>query len=106
MRVWLPGRDLSLIIYDGLPSDSVLSNGVTAVSQPTPGEVGLVLAELMLARLKGAPLETLQRLRMPVLLPGDSDGPLPGGRAGEVPLLQVVPPLQVVAASATSQSFK
>ena len=72
----VPGRDLSLIIYDGIPSDSVLSHGVTAVTQPTPSEVGMVLAELMLARLQGAPVETLQRLRMPVLLPGDSDGPL------------------------------
>ncbi len=71
-----PGRDLSLIIYDGIPSDSVLSKSVTAVMQPTPSEVGLVLADLMLARLNGAPVETLQRLRVPVLVPGDSDGPL------------------------------
>jgi LacI family transcriptional regulator len=96
----VPGRDLSLIIYDGIPSDSVLSKGVTAVAQPTPGEVGLVLAEMMLARLRGEPLEALHSLRMPVLVPGDSDGPvLDTGDA-------FVAPIQVVAASATSQSFK
>jgi LacI family transcriptional regulator len=71
-----PGRDLSLIFYDGIPTDSVLDKGVTAISQPTPSLVGLMLAELMLARLQNDPIEKLHRLRMPVLVPGDSDGPL------------------------------
>ena len=72
----LPGRDLSLIFYDGIPTDSVLDRGVTAISQPTPSLVGLVLAELMLARLQNEPIGKLHRLRMPVLVPGDSDGPV------------------------------
>ncbi|KQP20583.1 substrate-binding domain-containing protein [Pseudorhodoferax sp. Leaf267] len=69
------GRDLSLIVYDGLGTDSVIRTAITAVQQPGPAQIGRVLAELTLARLEGAPPATLQRLHQPVLVPGDSDGP-------------------------------
>ena len=69
------GRDLSVIVYDGLGSDSVVRTSVTAVMQPTPSTTGVALAEMTLARLRGEPLESLQKLCMPELEIGDSDGP-------------------------------
>ncbi len=72
------GQDLSLIVYDGLGPDSVIRSPITSITQPTAQLVGSVLAELLLARIAGAPIESLQRLRMPLLAAGDSDGP-PGG---------------------------
>jgi len=70
------GRDLSVIVYDGLGADSVIRDSITSVDQPTAGEAGTMLAELTLAHLKGVSLDGLQCLRMPVLAAGDSDGPV------------------------------
>lgn len=70
------GRDLSVIVYDGLGLDSVIRSAITAVEQPGPERTGQLLAELVLARLDGVPADTLQRLCEPVLVPGDSDGPV------------------------------
>lgn len=69
------GRDLSVIVYDGLGPDSVIHSPITSIDQPTATLAGTLLAELLLARLKGAAPESLQRLLMPALLPGESDGP-------------------------------
>jgi len=69
------GQDLSVIVYDGLGPDSVIRSPITSIDQPTATLVGTLLAELMLAQLKGAAPESLQRLRMPALLAGESDGP-------------------------------
>jgi LacI family transcriptional regulator len=69
------GKDLSVIVYDGLGADSVIHSAITSVDQPTASRIGVVLAEVMLARLRGDAPETLQREYMPVLLPGESDGP-------------------------------
>ena len=69
------GQDVSLIVYDGLGTDSVIRQAITSIDPPAPSLVGLVLAELLLARLRGEAPETLQRVRMPVLVVGDSDGP-------------------------------
>jgi len=69
------GRDLSLIVYDGLGEDSVIRSAITAVNQPTPTSTGIALAEMTLALLRGEPVETLQALRTPSLVVGDSDGP-------------------------------
>jgi LacI family transcriptional regulator len=69
------GRDLSMIVYDGLGPDSVIRSPITSIDQPTAGVVGTMLAEMVLARLSGAAPESLQRLRTPELLPGESDGP-------------------------------
>ncbi|WP_326539407.1 substrate-binding domain-containing protein [Pseudorhodoferax sp.] len=70
------GRDLSIIVYDGLGMDSVIRCAITAVEQPRPEQTGQLLAELALARLEGADPATLQRLCDPQLVPGDSDGPV------------------------------
>ena len=69
------GRDLSLIVYDGLTEDSVIRCAITSVRPPALTTTGNLLAELMLALLSGKPVETLQCLRAPVLELGDSDGP-------------------------------
>lgn len=75
------GRDLSLIVYDGLAGDSVIRNAITSVRQPTPTSTGAMLAEFTLQLLRGAPVESLQCLRAPALELGDSDGP-PSPSAG------------------------
>lgn len=71
------GRELSLIVYDGLGVDSVIRSAITSVSQPTPTATGTTLAEMTLSLLKGESPERLQCLRMPRLEPGESDGPAP-----------------------------
>ncbi|CAN5732374.1 substrate-binding domain-containing protein [soil metagenome] len=70
------GRDLSLIVYDGVGPDSVIRSKITSIDQPTASEVGTVLAQLVLARLGGEAPGSLQRLRIPALQEGASDGPL------------------------------
>ncbi len=69
------GRDFSLIVYDGLEADRSVLGAVTTVQQPTPSEVGLQLAEMVLGRLRGEDPATLQRERVPVLVDGTTDGP-------------------------------
>lgn len=69
------GRDLSIVVYDGLGMDSVIRSAITAVEQPEPEQIGRALAELVLGLLDGEPPSALQQLRVPALVPGDSDGP-------------------------------
>ncbi|XQM26671.1 substrate-binding domain-containing protein [Burkholderia gladioli] len=68
------GSDISLIVYDGVSSDAALPRRVTAVIQPTGQETGRQLAELMLERLVHGTLS--QRIRMPRIEAGDTDGPV------------------------------
>lgn len=70
------GCDLSMIVYDGVGPDSVIRSRITSIDQPTASEVGTLLAHLVLARLGGEAPRDLQRLRMPVLVAGESDGPV------------------------------
>jgi LacI family transcriptional regulator len=73
----VPGRDISVIVYDGTPADStVLELEVTAIEQPTPHGAGVKLAELMLGVMQDQPLQELQVLWAPRI--GNSDGPAPG----------------------------
>jgi LacI family transcriptional regulator len=75
----VPGRDISVIVYDGTPADStVLELEVTAIEQPTPHGAGVKLAELMLGVMQDQPLQELQVLWAPRIAPGNSDGPAPG----------------------------
>jgi LacI family transcriptional regulator len=48
---------------------------VTAVMQPSPEATGTTLAEMTLARMRNDPMDSLQKLCMPELEIGDSDGP-------------------------------
>lgn len=70
------GRDFSLIVYDGLPEDTLINQqDVTSIDQPTPDKAGRQLAELMLAVLQGQPASELQVLWQPHIHPGCTDGP-------------------------------
>lgn len=72
------GRDCSLIVYDGLPEDTLLDvQEVTSVEQSTPDQAGRKLADLMLGVMQGVPKSRLQVLWKPLLHPGTSDGPVP-----------------------------
>jgi len=72
------GKDFSLIIYDGLPDDTLINQqDVTAVEQATPGKAGRQLAELMLAVIQGKPANQLQVLWQPHIHAGATDGPAP-----------------------------
>lgn len=70
------GRDCSLIVYDGLPEDTLLDQqDVTAIEQPTSAQAGRKLAELMLDVMRGVAPARLQVLWRPVLHAGTTDGP-------------------------------
>lgn len=71
------GRQLSLIVYDGVPVDSVVTSvQVTSIEQPTSYAVGVQLAELMIGVLAGQPVQELQTLWSPRIAAGSSDGPI------------------------------
>ncbi len=72
---WLPGRGLSLIVYDGVPADLPLPYRITSVEQPTGVQSGRNLARLVLDLLAGHPVQQLHQLAQPVIQAGDSDGP-------------------------------
>ncbi|MBC8750782.1 MULTISPECIES: substrate-binding domain-containing protein [Paraburkholderia] len=69
------GSEMSIIINDGLPSDTLTGYNFTALQSPVPHEVGEKITELMLAVLHGEPPEKLQVLWQPTLEIGNSDGP-------------------------------
>ncbi len=70
------GRDISVIIYDALPPDTLQSKHITIVQQPDLLGAGRALAELMLRRLQGESPEQLHTLLQPLLVDGPSDGPV------------------------------
>jgi LacI family transcriptional regulator len=70
-----PGRDVSLIVYDGVPSDVSHPYAVTAVMQPTGHASGRAIAELMLDAIKDRD-RCAHRLALPRIEPGDTDGPM------------------------------
>ncbi|MFX1676223.1 substrate-binding domain-containing protein [Paraburkholderia sp. A2WS-5] len=72
-----PGKDVSLIVYDGVPADIAAPFTVTSVTQPTGQESGHALAELIAAAIDGQK-PPAHRLCSPHLEPGDTDGPLGG----------------------------
>lgn len=73
------GRDISVIVYDGMPVDTILgTTAITAIAQPEANASGVQLAELMLGLVEGKPLQQLQVLWQPQLALGASDGPKAG----------------------------
>ena len=70
-----PGRDIALIVYDGVPADIPLPYRVSSVVQPTGDASGRVLAQLVLDVLAGKPLEDLHHLAQPRIEAGETDGP-------------------------------
>lgn len=67
------GTDISLIVYDGVPSDVASPCTVTSVLQPTGHSSGRIIAELILDAIAGK--GQAHRLAQPHIEPGDSDGP-------------------------------
>lgn len=75
-RGLVPGRDLSVIVYDGVPTDHLLQGQtMTSIEQPTAYEAGRTMAAMMLDVLAGKPAREIQQLWMPTLSAGTSDGP-------------------------------
>lgn len=73
------GRDLSLIVYDGIPADTLLMGvQITSVIQPTQQSTGERMAKLIQQVVANTlPLAELQMLCQPEIQPGDTDGPAP-----------------------------
>jgi LacI family transcriptional regulator len=72
------GRDISVIVYDGVPPDTLLvGQSIAAIEQPTAYEAGRTLADMLLQviRQPGAPPQHV--LRQPVFAGGSSVGPAP-----------------------------
>ncbi|TQI78086.1 LacI family transcriptional regulator [Serratia fonticola] len=67
---------VSLVVYDGLPPESLLDLPVAAIVQATRAEVGQQIAEMTLDLIRGEPLQKLQVLWQPVLKPNPEDLPL------------------------------
>lgn len=61
---------VSLVIYDGLPPDSIVETDVAAVIQSTREGVGRQIADMVQRLIAGEPVERLQVLWQPELLPG------------------------------------
>lgn len=70
-----PGKDISLIVYDGVPADVAAPLAVTAVVQPTGQESGRVLADLIVKAINGGTRDA-HELAAPRIEAGDSDGPV------------------------------
>ncbi|MGL4207676.1 MAG: LacI family DNA-binding transcriptional regulator [Aeromonadaceae bacterium] len=61
------GGEISLIVYDGLPADSLITTDVSAIIQATRREVGQQIATMALELLNGRPVSELQVLWQPQL---------------------------------------
>jgi LacI family transcriptional regulator len=68
------GTDISLIVYDGVPSDVASPCAVTSIAQPTGHSSGRIIAELILDAIAGK--AHAHWLALPHIEPGDTDGPL------------------------------
>ncbi|AUH01381.1 substrate-binding domain-containing protein [Pectobacteriaceae bacterium CE70] len=66
---------ISLIIYDGLPGDSIIDTPVTAITQATRAEVGRQIAQMVFRLIAGQDVSTLQVLWQPQLCLGSTDNP-------------------------------
>ncbi|MCL6406286.1 LacI family DNA-binding transcriptional regulator [Dickeya dadantii] len=68
---------VSLIVYDGLPADSLLEIPVTAITQATRVQVGRQIADMVFRLLAGDAPASLQALWQPQLRAGQTDNPPP-----------------------------
>ncbi|ANI31563.1 transcriptional regulator [Yersinia entomophaga] len=68
----LGSQGISLIVFDGLPADSLVETTVTPIVQETRAAVGEKIADMTLALIEGAPVEQLQVLWQPKLGVGDT----------------------------------
>ncbi|EOU9605703.1 substrate-binding domain-containing protein [Cronobacter dublinensis] len=69
----LHGKDaVSLVVYDGLPPDSIVETDVAAVIQSTREGVGRQIADMVQRLIAGEPVAQLQVLWQPDFLPGST----------------------------------
>lgn len=61
---------IALVVYDGLPEDSLNNIAATAVVQSTREEIGAQIARMTLALIAGKPAESIQELWQPALRQG------------------------------------
>lgn len=61
---------VSLVVYDGLPPDSIVETDVAAVIQSTREGVGRQIADMVRHLIAGVPVDQLQALWQPDFLPG------------------------------------
>ncbi|CAD5366272.1 Transcriptional regulator AglR, LacI family [Rubrivivax sp. A210] len=70
------GRDISIIVNEGLPADTLFSDlVVAAVKQPTAYRSGQTMGAMIRALIERRPLEQAQKLFQPVYSDGNSVGP-------------------------------
>jgi LacI family transcriptional regulator len=70
------GRDISVLVYEGVPADTLLRDlEVASIQQPTPYASGQAMAEMLLALVNGRPLAQPQVLLQPVFAAGNSIAP-------------------------------
>lgn len=67
-----PGKDISFIIYDGLPPDTLLKQTVTAVQLSTSEKKSQQIADMVIALINGESAEKLQVLWQPTITPGNT----------------------------------
>lgn len=65
-------KAVSLVVYDGLPPDSIVETDVAAVIQSTREGVGRQIADMVQRLIAGEPPERLQVLWQPDFLPGST----------------------------------
>ncbi|EOV9018605.1 LacI family DNA-binding transcriptional regulator [Cronobacter muytjensii] len=70
-------RAVSLVVYDGLPPDSIVETDVAAVIQSTREGVGRQIADMVQRLIAGEPVAQLQVLWQPGFLPGATLHPAP-----------------------------
>jgi LacI family transcriptional regulator len=71
------GREISVIVYDGVPPDTLLlDQEVAAVVQPTAHASGRALAEMLLGQIQGTPAAQSHVLKQPHFVSGRSLGPV------------------------------
>ncbi|KAB1049215.1 transcriptional regulator, partial [Cronobacter sakazakii] len=63
---------VSLVVYDGLPPDSIVEMDVAAVIQSTRAGVGRQIADMVQRLIAGEPAEQLQVLWQPDFLEGST----------------------------------
>lgn len=68
-------KRVSLVVYDGLPVDSIVEAEVAAVIQSTRAGVGKQIATMVLSLISGNPVQDLQVLWQPEFTPGITTNP-------------------------------
>ena len=63
---------VSLVVYDGLPQDSIVDIDVAAVIQSTRQGVGKQIADMVLQLINGSEISQLQVLWQPEFFPGET----------------------------------